>query len=37
MNNRKVTIFGKEFIIQDKELKNPKLFEIKGLVKKPFW
>ena len=37
MNVRRRVIFGKVFIMQDKEIKDPKLFIIKGLIKNPSW
>ena len=37
MNVKKKVIFGKEFVMQDKEIADPKLFEIRGLIRKPSW
>lgn len=37
MNTKKKIFLGREFIVQDKELIDPKLFEIKAVNKKPKW
>jgi hypothetical protein len=34
---RKKVIFGKVFIVQDEEIVDPTIFEIKGLVKRNSW
>jgi len=37
MNVRITKIFGREITIQDEELKMPKYFKIKGVVKESSW
>ena len=37
MNTRKIKILGKNFTVEDKELVDPKLFDIKAIQTKPFW
>ena len=37
MNVKKNNIFGKEIIIQDKELVAPTIFQIRGIIREPYW
>ena len=37
MNVKKVILFGRAIKIEDKDPKNPKYREIRGLFKRPFW
>lgn len=37
MSVRKIKIFGTDFIFRDKELKDPRIFKIKGIDRKKRW
>ena len=37
MNFKKVNFFGKDFVFQDKELIDPRIFMIKGIIHEKKW
>ena len=37
MNVKKINLLGKDFVFQDKELIDPRIFMIKGIIRQKKW